>query len=105
MTKQTFEWTKGITVTQRSDDWHACVTGDPAQWDCGKSPTEAVNSLVTSHAEQFPGLRSLLAERDAVLAQLQDCADWLARSARTDDREMAEDARAAIALATGKEGV
>jgi len=36
-----------------------------------------------------------------LLAALEQCADWLARSTRIDDREQAEDARAAIAKATG----
>lgn len=40
-------------------------------------------------------------QRDILREQLQVCADWLARSVRAADREISEDARAAIAAATG----
>lgn len=43
----------------------------------------------------------LMAKAPELLAALRTCADWLARSARVDDREQAEDARAVIAKATG----
>lgn len=34
-----------ITVTQRSDDWHACVTGDDARWEGGRSRAEAIGKM------------------------------------------------------------
>ena len=44
----------------------------------------------------------LLAAAPDLLAMLETCADWLSRSARIDDREIACDARAAIAKAKGE---
>jgi len=43
----------------------------------------------------------LIAFAPELLAALQVAADWLARSARIDDREIADDCRAAIAKAIG----
>lgn len=51
--------------------------------------------------ERTPANARLIAEAPALLEALKACADWLARSARIDDREQAEDARAVIARATG----
>ncbi len=42
-----------ITVTKRADDYHACITGDPTQWDCGASICQAIGTLVMSHPESF----------------------------------------------------
>jgi hypothetical protein len=42
-----------------------------------------------------------LATVPMLLESLKACADWLARSTRIDDREIADDARAAIAQAEG----
>jgi hypothetical protein len=43
----------------------------------------------------------LIAAAPELLEALEKAADWLSRSIRIDDREQAEDARAAIAKATG----
>lgn len=42
-----------VTITRRSDDFHACLTGDDRIWDCGKSPAEAVGNLVITHANRL----------------------------------------------------
>ena len=44
----------------------------------------------------------LISAAPELLEALEQCADWLARSTRIDDREQAEDARAAIAKAKGE---
>lgn len=44
---------KNITVSRRSDDYHACVSGEPGKWDCGKTISEAVGNLIMSHREEF----------------------------------------------------
>ncbi len=55
--------------------------------------------------ESGPAIQSanacLIAAAPELLEKLQDCADWLSRSTRIDDREMAADAHALIAKATG----
>ncbi len=42
-----------ILLTQRADDWHACIEGDAARWGCGKSVNQAIGDLVNSHQTQF----------------------------------------------------
>lgn len=44
---------KIIKVTKRTDDYHACISGQPGYWDCGKSPREAIGNLVQTHPEMF----------------------------------------------------
>lgn len=43
----------GITVTQRSDDFHACLAGQPGKWECGRTEAEAIGKLVISHAAEL----------------------------------------------------
>lgn len=38
-----------ITVSQRSGDYMAWITGDPACWDCGESPDKAIAELKRTH--------------------------------------------------------
>ena len=54
-----------------------------------------------ANARLITSAPALLAEKTALLEALKVCADWLSRSARTDDQEIAQDARAAIAMAGG----
>lgn len=42
-----------IKVTERSDDFHACIDGKPGYWGCGKTPRDAIGNLVQAHPEQF----------------------------------------------------
>lgn len=42
-----------IIVTKRSDDYHACLEGYPGIWGCGRTPNEAIGSLITAHADMF----------------------------------------------------
>lgn len=42
-----------IVVTKRSEDFHACIKGQPGYWDCGRSPSEAIGNLIRTHPEQF----------------------------------------------------
>lgn len=56
---------KGIEVTNRPADYwidekgnqrpkfHACIAGDPARWETGKSVEEAVGRLIRTHANHF----------------------------------------------------
>jgi hypothetical protein len=48
---------------------------------------------------EHPDPDALLNAAPAMLEALKACADWLSRSARIDDQEIAQDARAAIAQA------
>lgn len=50
-----------VVVTRRHDDFHACITGEPGVWGCGKSQKSAIGDLVTAHAERF-GIRIQWAE-------------------------------------------
>ena len=43
----------GIKVTKRTDDWHACLTGDNAIWGCGKSVATAIGALILAHEKSF----------------------------------------------------
>lgn len=45
--------TRKIVVTRRSDDFHACIEGNPGIWDCGKTITEAIGNLIRTHPEKF----------------------------------------------------
>lgn len=38
-----------IDVTKRSDDYHACITGKPEIWGCGRNVDEAIGDLIRSH--------------------------------------------------------
>lgn len=40
-----------ITVTRRADDYHACVTGNTAAWDAGRTAAEAIGGLVIAHPD------------------------------------------------------
>ena len=42
-----------IVVTERSNDFHACIRGHPELWGCGKNYDEAVGSVIRSHKEYF----------------------------------------------------
>lgn len=41
-----------ITVVKRSSDFMAYLDGNKALWGCGKSPGEAVASVVYSHQRE-----------------------------------------------------
>jgi hypothetical protein len=43
-----------IIVTQRTDDYHACIEGSPGKWEADKCINEAIRKLMRS----FPELRS-----------------------------------------------
>lgn len=42
-----------ITVHQRSSDWHACLTGEPSCWGCGRTPAIAIGQLLMAHEDRF----------------------------------------------------
>ncbi len=42
-----------INVTKRTEDYHACIDGEPGLWDCGKTPALAVGSLIYTHRDRF----------------------------------------------------
>lgn len=42
-----------ITITRRTDDFHAAIAGDARIWDCGKTQAEAVGNLIMSHPDKF----------------------------------------------------
>ena len=42
-----------ITIEPRSDDFRAHINGDPSRWAAGKTPYEAIGSLVSNHASHF----------------------------------------------------
>ena len=42
-----------ITVVKRSSDFIAYIDGDKSLWGCGKSPNEAVASVVYSHKDSL----------------------------------------------------
>ena len=42
-----------IRITQRSSDWHACISGHPEIWGCGRDPLEAIGDLVMAHTQAF----------------------------------------------------
>ena len=39
-----------LLVTERADDFHVCLAGDEANWECGKTPSEAVGRWLLHHA-------------------------------------------------------
>jgi hypothetical protein len=42
-----------IILTQRADDWHACIEGEPEVWDRGRNRFEAIGALIVTHSERF----------------------------------------------------
>jgi hypothetical protein len=42
-----------IEVSKRTEDYHACITDDPAYWGCGQTINEAIGDLVNAHADYF----------------------------------------------------
>lgn len=40
-----------ITVTRRSDDFHACFAGHSEIWACGQNSSEAVGELIRIHSD------------------------------------------------------
>ena len=42
-----------IIVTQRADDIHVSVEGQPGVWGCGKSMYSAIGNLVSAHKTLF----------------------------------------------------
>ena len=42
-----------IIITERPDDYHACLDGSPRVWGCGETPSAAIGDLVRSHPERF----------------------------------------------------
>jgi hypothetical protein len=42
-----------IVVTERSGDFHACIEDHPEIWGSGKTPDEAIGSVVRCHRERF----------------------------------------------------
>lgn len=74
------QWAYGpVTVTRRSGDYHACLTGHPEIWAAGRSVYEAVGDLVTHHPERFADA-ARLAETERALEEMDDALDQIARS-------------------------
>ena len=42
-----------IVVTTRTDDYHACIKGNPEIWGCGEDYDKAIGDLVRSHKSEF----------------------------------------------------
>jgi len=42
-----------IIVTQRQNDYHACVEGRPKVWESGKSSGEALGKLIISLSKEL----------------------------------------------------
>lgn len=42
-----------ITITKRADDYHAHIDGDKRLWGCGRTPREAVGSVVWTHGDRL----------------------------------------------------
>lgn len=42
-----------IIVTKRNDDYHACLSGHPEIWGCGKNESEAIGDLIRSHTQRL----------------------------------------------------
>lgn len=40
-----------LTVTRRRDDYHACITGHPEYWGCGKSIDDALADITKIHGD------------------------------------------------------
>jgi hypothetical protein len=38
-----------IVVSQRSEDWHACIEGSPGKWKCAKNINRAVSAVMRNH--------------------------------------------------------
>ncbi len=55
-----------FTVTQRANDWHACVTTQPGTWGCGPTPSAALESAVLTAASH-----GIIAERLAATRRLR----------------------------------
>lgn len=93
--------------THTDGPWSANLNGlsrdkqDAPQWNVGKTCECLVILPNRSTPEETEANAHLIAAAPDLLAALEDCANWLSRSVRDDDREMAEDARAAIAKAKG----
>jgi hypothetical protein len=49
-----------ITVTKRLNDYHA--EAENGMWGCGKTPMEAIGSLVNTHPEYF----NIIIKRDFI---------------------------------------
>ena len=95
--------------THTDGPWSANLNGlsrdkqDAPQWNVGKTCECLVILPNRSTPEETEANAHLIAAAPDLLAALEDCANWLSRSVRDDDREMAEDARAVIAKAKGDE--
>lgn len=48
-----YDYTIEIEVTRRTDDYHACISGHPEIWGCGKDRESAIGDLVRSHQNEF----------------------------------------------------
>jgi len=42
-----------ITITERRNDFHACLSSDRAVWGRGKNSYEAIGDLIMHHEEVF----------------------------------------------------
>lgn len=42
-----------FTITKRTSDFHACITGETAAWGCGQSTAEAIGDVVMSNIHRF----------------------------------------------------
>jgi hypothetical protein len=42
-----------ISITKRSDDYHACLEKHPEIWGCGKTIPQAIGDLIYSHRDKF----------------------------------------------------
>jgi hypothetical protein len=41
-----------VRVTRRSDDWHCCREGNPAEWGCGRTVSAAIGNYIMAHLIQ-----------------------------------------------------
>ncbi len=48
-----YDYTVEIVVTKRIDDYHACISGHPEIWGCGKDERQAIGNLVMAHESEF----------------------------------------------------
>ena len=42
-----------VTVTKRSRDYHACITGQAGTWDCGSTEAIAIERLKLTWPKEF----------------------------------------------------
>jgi hypothetical protein len=42
-----------IIWRKRTDDFHACINGEPGYWGCGKTLHAAIGNLILTHPGRF----------------------------------------------------